>query len=291
MHAATFAYHRAQNLDEAIRLLEMHGEDAKLLAGGHSLVPLMKLRFSRPAHLIDIRQVSELKGIRTMNGELVIGAATTHTDVERSELVRQWVPALAEAAASIGDMQVRNMGTVGGNLAHADPGADLPAVMLALGAELRLVGRETERAVPADSFFVGLMTTALRESEVLKEVRIPLPQPRSGTAYAKHPHPASRFAVTGVAVSVALDEAGRIDRARVGLTGLDHRARRATAVEDALLGVDADVDQAVAEAAELAAEDLLLSDDRHGSVEYKQNLARTYTRRALSRALERARDG
>ena len=147
-----------------------------------------------------------------------------------------------------------------------------------------------ERAVPADSFFVGLMTTALRESEVLKEVRIPLPQPRSGTAYAKRPHPASRFAVTGVAVSVALDEAGRIDRARVGLTGLDHRARRATAV-DALLGVDADNDQAVAEAAELAAEDLLLSNDRHGSVEYKQNLARTYTRRALSRALERARDG
>lgn len=288
MHTASFEYHRAGSIDEALALLTAHGDDAKLLAGGHSLIPVMKLRFARPGHLIDIRKVADLTGIRTADGMLVVGAATTHARIERSEIVRGLRPVLAETAALIGDPQIRNMGTIGGSLAHADPAADFPAVMLALGAELRAVGPEGERTIPADEFFQGLMMTSLGPTEILKEVRIPLPGPRTGEAYAKHPHPASRFAVVGVAAEVSLDDDGRIAKAMVGITGLDTRARRARAVEDALHGVEVGDAEAIRAAADRAPEGLSLQADRQGPIEYKEQLARTYTRRAVERALERA---
>jgi len=290
MYTTTFEYHRAGSVEEALDLLALYGDDAKLLAGGHSLIPVMKLRFARPAHLIDIRRIAGLAGIREENGAIVIGATTTHRTVESSELIRTRVPMLAEAAGEIGDPQVRNMGTIGGSVAHADPAADLPAVLLALDAEFRARGPEGTRAIPADGFFLGLMTTALDPAEILTEVRIPIPPGRSSGAYVKHPHPASRFAIVGVAALVTLGDDDRIERVRVGITGLDTRARRATTVETALAGTAGEPTDIEAAAAH-AADGLTLRDDAQGPVEYKAELAKIHTARALSRAIHRARGG
>lgn len=286
MYAAPFEYHTAGSVDEALKLLALHGEEAKLLAGGHSIVPLMKLRFLQPAHLIDISGLAELRGIREAGDAIVIGAATTHRELETSGLLRQKLPVLAEAAAVIGDPQVRNVGTLGGSLAHADPAADLPAAVLALEAEIVAVGPDGTRSIPAQQCFTGLMTTALEPTEILKEVRFPVPTGRRGGAYEKHPHPASRYAVAGVAAVLTVDEDGRITRARVGITGLGTCAIRALAVEQALIG--ADDETALGKAAEQATEGLELRADLQGPVDYKAHLARVYTRRALARARARA---
>jgi carbon-monoxide dehydrogenase medium subunit len=197
---------------------------------------------------------------------------------------------LAEAAARIGDPHVRNMGTIGGSLAHADPGADLPAVVLALGAELRAVGRGRTRTVPVDEFFIGMFGTALASDEMLVEVRVPLPAARTGGAYEKHPDPASGYALVGVAAVVTLDGAGAVRGARVAMTGLPSHAVRLTAVENALAG-KAPTPEAIESAAERAAEGLEVRDSGGGGVEYKRNLAIVYARRALARAVERARSG
>lgn len=286
MYAAPFEYHTASTVEEALELLTRLGEEAKLLAGGHSIIPLMKLRFAEPPHLIDIRRITELTGIREEADALVIGAATTHRTLETSALVRGKLPVLAEAAGLIGDPQVRNMGTLGGSLAHADPAADLPAVLLALEAQVMAVGSAGERSIPAHECFTGLMETALGPAEILKEVRFPLPPARSGAAYEKRPHPASRYALAGVAAVLTLDADGRVERARVGITGLSTRAVRAAAVEQAVVGA-AD-DAALAAAAERAAEGLTLRADLQGPVAYKAQLARVYTERALVRARARA---
>lgn len=288
MYTTSFEYHRAATAEEALRLLARYGDDAKLLAGGHSLVPLMKLRLARPAHVIDIRRAAGLLGIREEGGQLRVGAATRYRELETSDLVRRTVPVLAEAAATIGDPQVRAVGTIGGSLAHADPAADLPAVVLALDAELVAVGPTGERTISAADFFRGILTTALEPTELLREVRIPLPPPNTGGAYEKHPHPGSRFAVVGVAAVVTLGDDGRIGRACVALTGVGPHATRATAVEQALVGTDA-AGGGVAAAAGGATDGLALHADRRGSVEYQANLIRVHTRRAVERALARAR--
>jgi carbon-monoxide dehydrogenase medium subunit len=287
MYPASFEYHRAGSVSEALSLLERFSDEGKIIAGGHSLLPVMKLRFAQPAHLIDIRRVPELQGIREEDGRVVIGAATTHAAVAGSELIRRRVPVLAEAAALIGDPLVRNMGTIGGSLAHADPAADLPAVVLALGAEVRARGRQGERTIAADDFFVDLFTSALAADELLTQVRVPVPPASTGGAYEKYPDPASGYAVVGVAALITLGPGGVVQRARIGLTGLGQKATRATAVEQALTGQGASA-AAIEAACQRVAEGLDLSDDAGGSAAYKTNLAAVYARRAVTRAMERA---
>src|SRR5690349_8078707 len=288
MYTAPFEYHRAGSVDEALTLLAQYGDDGKLIAGGHSLLPVMKLRFAQPSHLIDIRRVAELAGIREDSGMLCIGATTPHATVAASALVHDKATILAEAAGRIGDAQVRNMGTIGGSLAHADPAADLPAVTLALGAEVRVVGRRGERTIPIDQFFTGMFSSALAADELLVEVRVPVAPARTGGAYEKYADPASGYAIVGVAAVVTLGGNGAVERAGVALTGLTPNATRLQAVEQALAGKSPTSEQ-IQSAAQRAAEGLELRDLTGGGAAYKNNLAVVYTRRALTRAVERAR--
>src|SRR6266849_858686 len=199
MYPAPFEYHGPSTVAEAVALLGQWQDDAKLIAGSQSLVPMMKLRLVQPKHVIDLRKVPGLVGVSESDGALIIGALTTHRAIETSEIARSRLPILSAAAGGSGDPQVRNLGTVGGSLAHADPAADWPAVVLALGAELKAVGPKGARTIKADDFFKDLLTTALGPDEILTEIRVPGLPAHTGTAYLKHPHPASRFAVVGVA--------------------------------------------------------------------------------------------
>jgi aerobic carbon-monoxide dehydrogenase medium subunit len=290
MYPAPFEYHRAGSVDEALALLAQYGDDGKLIAGGHSLLPVMKLRFAQPSHLIDIRRVAELAGIREEGGVLRIGATTPHAAVAASTVIHDKATILAEAAGRIGDAQVRNMGTIGGSLAHADPAADLPAVTLALGAEVRVVGRRGERTIPIDQFFTGMFSSALASDELLVEVRVPVAPARTGSAYEKYADPASGYAIVGVAAVVTLGGNGAVDRARVALTGLTPQATRLAGVEQALMA-KAPTSEQIEAAARRAAEGLELRDLTGGGAAYKNNLAVVYTRRALTRAVERVRSG
>lgn len=287
MYPAQFDYHAPSTVSEAISLLGRLGDDAKLLAGGHSLVPMMKLRLARPKHLVDLRKVPGLSGIREDGGTISIGALTTHYALESSSLLKQKCPLLAEIAGQIGDPQVRNMGTIGGSLAHADPAADFPAAVLALGAELVAEGPKGMRTIKADGFFKGILTTALQPSEILVEIQVPACGVETSCAYAKFPHPASRFAVVGVAAVLTIDGKGACSRAGVGITGAGTRATRAKGVEAALVGktLDGGVIQA---AAEKAAEGVDVQADLQGSVEYKTHLLKVHARRAIETALSRA---
>ena len=289
MYTAPFEYHRAGSVDEAVALLGQYGDDAKLLAGGHSLIPLLKLRFARPAHLIDVRRIPGLSGIREEENAIVIGAGTTHRQIATSSVLWSTLPAVAEAAAIIGDPLVRNMGTIGGSLAHADPGADLPAVMLAVEGELVLAGPTGRRSVKADEFFVGLLTTAMQPNEVLTEVRIPVPAARTGGAYEKFPHPASRYAVVGAAAVVRLGDASVASHVRVAVTGLGTHAFRAVAVEQAIKG-RAPSESILSTAAARAVEGVELRADSTFDADYRRELAVVYVKRALVRALERAKE-
>ena len=289
MYPASFEYHRAASVEEAVSLLTRYKDDAKLLAGGHSLIPMMKLRLAQPKHLIDFGRVGGLSGIKEEGGHFAIGALTTHYAVESNAAIHKKCPMLSEAAALIGDPQVRNYGTVGGSVAHSDPAADWPAIMLALGAEFKAVGPKGARTVKADDFFKDLFTTALHADEVLTEIHVPT-EGHGGAAYMKHPHPASRFAVCGVAASVSLDGSGKCTAARVGITGVGSHAVRAKGVEAALTGhtLDAATIQA---ASQKAADGIEINADLQGSVEYKAHLTRVYTRRAIEKAVERAKGG
>src|SRR5690348_5486040 len=256
MYPASFDYSAPSTIDEALQLLARHGENAKLLAGGHSLLPLMKLRFAQPTHVVDLRRIPSLRGIRRESGALVIGAMTTYTELATSTDVRVAAPIIIDAASQIGDPQVRNRGTIGGSLAHADPSADLPAVILALGATMVAVGSAGRRTISADEFFRDLFSTALGPNELLAEIRVPLSTARGGSAYAKHAHPASRFALVGAAVAIDLERmSDRIQRVRVAVTGFGNTPLRAISVEEALTGRTADPDTLSVAAMELNAPD------------------------------------
>ena len=287
MYPATFEYHRPASVEEAVGLLTKYRDDAKLLAGGHSLIPLMKLRLAQPKHVVDLRRIGGLSGIREEGGTIVIGALTTHYAVESHAGLKSKCAILAEAGAMIGDPQVRNLGTMGGSLAHADPAADWPAVVLALGAELVATGPKGRRTIKADDFFKDLMTTALGSDEILTEIRIAVPPAGTGSAYVKHPHPASRFAVVGVAAVVTVS-GGTCQRASVAVTGVGSKATRAKGVEAGLQGRALDAGT-IATAAEKAADGIAISADLQGSVEYKAHLTRVYAKRALEAAAARAR--
>ena len=284
MYPAQFDYHSPASVQEAISLLGRLKDDAKVLAGGHSLLPMMKLRLAQPKHLIDLRKVPGLSGIKEDGGAIAIGALTTHYAVESSSLLKQKCPLLSEAAGTIGDPQVRNMGTIGGSLAHADPAADYPAAVIALGAELVAEGPKGKRTIKVDDFFKGLLTTALQPQEILVEIRIPSWPAGTGMAYMKFPHPASRFAVVGVATLVTAD--GK--KVGVGITGAGTKATRARGVEAALAGKPLDA-ATIKAAAEKAADGVDVQADLQGSVEYKTHLLKVYCRRALEAALSRAK--
>jgi carbon-monoxide dehydrogenase medium subunit len=278
MIPAPFEYVAPTTLAEAMKALSQHGDRAKLLAGGHSLIPAMKLRLARPEVVIDLGRIRELAYIRRDGDRLAIGALTTHVAIETSNVVRDACPLLAVTAPQIGDPQVRNKGTIGGSVAHADPAADWPAAMLALDAELVIEGPSGRRTVKAGDFFVDVFQTALTSSEILCEVRVPVTGP--GVAYVKTVQKASGFAVTGVAAVV---EAGRV---RVGVTGVAAKPNRATGVEQAIGGERLTADL-IAKASARAADGIQALNDIHASAEYRAHLARTNAARALTAASKR----
>ena len=278
MYPAQFEYFRPTTVDEAVKLLAQHGDDAKLLAGGHSLIPAMKLRLAQPKAVVDLGRIANLSYIREAGGRLAIGAMTTHADIQASSVLRARCPLLPETASHIGDMQVRNKGTIGGSLAHADPAADWPAAILALDAELEIVGPRGTRTVQANRFFIDLLQTAIAQGEILTEIRVPA-TPRS-VAYVKTEQKASGFALTGVA---AIVDGNAV---RVAVTGVAAIPYRATAVEQALADGPLTPERVVRAAAH-AADGVDALSDIHASSEFRVHLAQVNAGRALTRALER----
>jgi len=288
MIPSTFEYFAPATVSEAAELLQRHGESAKLLAGGHSLVPLMKLRLARPQVLIDLGKIDSMAYIREKSGGLAIGAMTRYAEIEISDLVRSRAPALAEAAGMVADPQVRNMGTLGGNLAHADPSSDLPAVALALGAQLVVSSTGDHRTIDSDDFFVDLLTTSLAPTEILSEIVVPALAPGTGTAYVKFGNKASHHAVVGVAAVVTLGPDGVCQRARIGVTGAGSKAVRATGSEGMLEGTNLD-DAVIAGAAQEAGSGIDFNADIHASAQYRAHLTTVYADRAIRAAISRAR--
>ena len=287
MYASSFNYLRAGSVAEAATLLQQN-PGAKILAGGHSLIPLLKLRLASPETVIDIGRVPELRGISVAGGLLTIGALTTHAELAASPVVRDAAPALAEAAGHVGDPAVRNRGTIGGNVAHADPASDLPAVLTALGARFDINGPKGGRSVPASEFFQGMMATAVGEFDLLTSVAVPVKAKGQGSAYIKFEHPASRYAVIGAAAVITIS-GGTISAASVALCGLVPAPQRATAVEKALVGHPAS--PAVIEAAAKRVSEDLGADvigDLFASAEYRAAIAHVYVARAIAAAAGRA---
>jgi carbon-monoxide dehydrogenase medium subunit len=287
VYSASFEYFRAQSIGEAQRLLQQH-PGAKLLAGGHSLIPLLKLRLATPPALVDIGRIAELKGITTPGGSIRIGALTTHSELASSSVLKAQCPMLAEAAAQIGDPQVRNCGTIGGNVAHADPASDLPTVLVALSARFAIVGPKGQRTVPVDDFFQGLMATALADGEILTAVEIPARTAGDGMAYAKFSHPASRYAVVGAAAVISVKD-GTCTTAHVAVGGVLPAAVRASAVEAALVGARPSVETISRAAGQLASTlGANVLEDVFASADYRKAMAIVYVKRALTAAVGRA---
>jgi len=287
MIPAAFDYHRADTLADALALLERCGDGAKLLAGGQSLLPLLKLRLGMVTDLVDIGGISGLEYIKEEGGFLKIGAMTRESTVERSELIRSRYPILLDTAAVVADPLVRNRATLGGNLAHADPANDHPATMVALGATVVARAPGGERTIPIDQFFIDILSTALKPNEILTEIRIPTPPPKSGGAYLKLERKVGDFATAAVAAQVTLRQSGEVERARIALTDAGSVALEAIQAEQFLQGKKPD-GATIAEAARLAAQAASPTADRRGSVEYKREMARVLTVRALRKAVERA---
>jgi len=288
MFPASFAYVAARSVEEALALMAKHGEDGKLLAGGHSLIPAMKLRLQSPRVLIDLGTVPELRGIKVDSHQLVIGALTVHVDVATSDLVRKHVPGLADAASVIGDLQVRNRGTIGGSVAHADPAADLPVILTALNASFVVQSPSGHRTIAVDDFFTDFYTTALNANEILTEIRVPIPASGSGTAYAKLPHPASGYVVVSAGALITRQASGTCTSARIAIGGLGSGPIRAIPTEMELQGKPL-TSQVIAAAAAKAAEETDPVEDAYASIEYKQHVASVYARKAIEAAVERAK--
>jgi len=289
MFPANFGYVAARTVEEALLLLNKHGEDGKLLAGGHSLIPAMKLRLQSPQTLIDLGTVPGLRGVRADGNQLIIGALTVHADVASSDLVRKHVPGLAEAASVIGDLQVRNRGTIGGSVAHADPAADLPVILTALNAVFVVQSSGGNRTIAVDEFFTDFYSTAMSANEILTEIRVPIPSAGSGTAYVKLPHPASGYVVVSAGALITRQASGSCTAARVAIGGLGSGPCRAVATELELQGKPL-TPQVIAAAAAKAAEETDPVEDSYASVEYKLHVATVYAGKAIEAALERAKN-
>jgi carbon-monoxide dehydrogenase medium subunit len=279
---AAFAYAAPTSVDEALQAIASGGEDVKIMAGGQSLIPVMRLRLAAPETVVDLSKIVELRGVRDDGDAIVIGAMTTHADVLADPLVRQFAPLIADATETVADRQVRHRGTFGGALAHADPAGDLPAVALALDAEFVIAGPGGRRSEPASSFFVDYLTTTLAEGEILVEVRIPKLAGEWGMHYEKFQRVAQAWSIVAVAAAVRREN-GHIAEARIGLTNMGPTPLRATAAEAALAGAEASAD-AIAAAAARAAEGTSPSSDLNAAADYRQHLARVLTRRAVAKA-------
>jgi aerobic carbon-monoxide dehydrogenase medium subunit len=286
----SFEYYAPTTMEEAMRLLKQLGPEAKILAGGMSLIPLMRLRLAAPRYLIDINRIAGLAYIKEADGFLRIGALTREAELESSGLLRSRYPILVETASVIGDPLVRNRATIGGNLAHGDPANDHPATMMALGAAVVASGPTGERKIPITSFFTGFYATALDPDEILTEISIPIPPPRSSGTYVKRERKVGDFATAGVAAQVTLGRGDVCDQVRIGLTNVGPVPIKARQAEELLRGKTVEP-EAVRQAAQLAAEESQPNPDLRGSAEYKRDLVRVLTIRALNRALEQARRG
>jgi carbon-monoxide dehydrogenase medium subunit len=287
MIPAAFDYIAPQSLDDAVRALVAHGEEAKLLAGGHSLLPLLKLRLASPRLLIDLTRIPGLNNIGQENDKIVVGALATHYQIESSELLKAKCPLMPETARVIGDVQVRNRGTIGGSLTHADPSADWPAAILALGGELKLSGPKGGRQIAAEEFFLGPMTTAVEPTEVLTEIRVSVASRRCGGAYLKMAQQASGFAIVGVAVWLRVDAKGRCEEIGVGVTGLSEKPFRARTVEERLQGNKLTA-KLIEESAVHVAESIDPLEDLNASAKFRAHLAHVYTSRAIEEARTKA---
>jgi carbon-monoxide dehydrogenase medium subunit len=283
----SFEYCRPGTLPEAVALLEQHGDAAKILSGGQSLIPMMKVRLARPEYLIDINQIDGLQYIKEEDGYLKIGGLTREADLEASDLIRSKYPIILDTASMIADPQVRNLATIGGNLAHGDPANDHPATMLALGAEIIAVGPRGERKIPIKDFFLSVFTTALEHGDILTEIRIPMPPGRSGGAYFKLERKVGDFATVGVAAQVAVDPGGICQEAGIGLTNVGATSIKADLAEDFLRGKMLD-EANIKQAGQLAAQAAQPSSDLRGPAEYKISMVKELTKRALTRARERS---
>ncbi len=284
MFPAAFSYHRAESVADAIAVLGQN-PDAKILAGGHSLIPAMKLRLAAPGMLVDIGRLDELKGVDLSDGAW-IGAMATYNDVRDAPGLADRYPIIPEAVRVIGDQQVRAHGTIGGTLAHADPAADLTAVLLALGAEVVVTGPNGERTIPAEELFVDLWTTSLEPEELITSIHLPAPQPNTFMAYEKHSHPASGYAVVGIAVVVTTD-GSNVTSASICVTGATSKPTHAAAAGNALLGKPLS-SETIAAAAAAAPEGLEINGDHYASEAYRAQLIRVLTRNALERAISRS---
>jgi len=281
-----FEYYAPTTISGAVKLLKKYKDEAKILAGGQSLIPAMKLRLSEVLHLVDLSRVKDLVLIQEQDGELVIGSMTTYSMLD-SSVVWEKMPVLAEAASLVADIQVRNKGTIGGSLAHADPAADLPAVILAAEAKIMTAGAGRSRSISADRFFLDIFTTTLRENEVIKEIRMPVLPRGTGSSYHKFANKASHFAIVGVAAFVTLDKAGICDRIRLGITGAGPCAIRAKSAERFLEGKEPSVKN-IEEAASRATRGIDFQGDLHASVAYRQHLTKVFVNKALTTAVDRA---
>ena len=282
-----FEYLRPATIPEAISYLQQYGEDAKILSGGQSLIPMMKLRLARPAYLIDINRIAGLSYVKEEDGHLKIGGLTREAELEQSPVVRAKFPILLDTAHVIADPQVRNLATVAGNLAHGDPANDHPATMMSLGAKIVATGPKGERVIPVEEFFVSLFTTALQPDEIVTEIRIPLPPARSGGAYFKLERKVGDFATAAVAAQVTLDGGGACQQAGIGLTNVGPTPIKARKAEAFLRGKMPD-DANIKQAAQLASDEAQPSSDLRGPAEYKKGLVKELAARALLRAVERA---
>ena len=287
MIPANFDYYAPKTVAEAIGLLTQHGDDCKVLAGGHSLLPAMKLRLTQIPVVVDIGRISDLSYIKVDGGTICIGAMTTHGAIVASADIQQHCPLLAECGAQVGDQQVRNRGTMGGSLVHADPAADWPAAALALNAELVLNNASGERVVKAADFFLDMLTTDVQANELLTEIRIPIPAQPKASAYLKVAQAASGFAIVGVAAQLEMD-GSTVKSVSIGVTGLAPKAYRATSVEAALVGAVLDEATLSAAAAKADADASDAMGDMHASEDYRRHLARVYTKRAVQAAAAKA---
>ena len=287
MIAENFNYDAPSSLDEAIALLHEYGDEAKILAGGHSLIPMMKLRFASPTHLIDINNIPGLSYVKEEGGYLKIGAMTKEVEVEESDLLKSKYHVFADATKLIADPQVRNFGTLGGNLAHGDAANDHPAVMMALGAEVEITGQEGKRIVSIDEFFFGFYMTAVQHGEVLTEIKIPAAQGSYGSAYHKAERKVGDYATAGVAAMVQIGADGKCTRAGIGLTNVNSIPMRASRSEEVLIGSDLSED-VINQAAQFASEDCNPSADLRGDEDYKRHLVKVITKRMLKKAISRA---
>ena len=287
MIPSSFEYSAPSTLDEALKMLNELGDEAKILAGGHSLIPMMKLRFAEPEHLVDINNIPGLSYVEEKGQYLTIGAMTREVDLEESDIIAAKFPIFQDAAKLIADPQVRNWGTIGGNLAHGDAANDHPAIMIALDAEVEITSQNESRWLSINEFFMGFYTTAVQEGEILTAIRIPNVSVKNGNSYHKNERKVGDYATAGVAVNINLDNNGTCTAAGIGLTNVNPTPLKAERSEQALMGTKLD-DAAIENAAQFASEDCNPSDDLRGSIDYKRRIVKVLTTRMIIKAKERA---